>query len=205
MAVVHFGQHRIVRHTMRHTVQHRTCPVLPVSRCTLPLVRGKPLRPQTLPLGIPKKENIVSMSRARNNDVHVYLTQAEKEKLKKAADKCNASQSLYIRLLIKGVSPREAPPVVFQDFHREMLEISSALTEIASFASMTGWIEDEQYRKVVKILWQVLEEILSAVYDSDKVDQKKIQKLIDELPEPLCTQYIREGILDPPEKEEVEI
>lgn len=137
------------------------------------------------------------MPRSKNNGTHVFFSPEEKAKLKTNAECCGISQSAYIRNLVNGIVPREAPPVVFQDLTAVFLEIATTMNEIASFAKETCVLDADAYAGLAHILFRSIYRIEEAVYQRNKVDVEQLMQEVKDRPETLQEYFIREHISIP--------
>ena len=95
--------------------------------------------------------------RKRNIQVITRLNKNEHQRLKNVVKKSGLSQEAYIRHLINGVVPREAPPPDYYEMMRELHHIGNNLNQIASKAHRLNVIDVQQYDKAVKNLKKQLE------------------------------------------------
>lgn len=70
----------------------------------------------------------------RNIEIKVRLSRKEAENLNKQVKKCRLSREAYLRHLITGEVPREAPPPEYFAFMREMHYVGHNLNQIAQKA-----------------------------------------------------------------------
>jgi len=117
----------------------------------------------------------------RKRDVHVqlWLNQKEAETLSLNADRCRLSQSAYLRHLIMGYIPREAP---LPDYHALMQQIyhaGNSLNQIATKAHVLNVIDAQRYDESI----HMLEKTILKIEDAKR---RYIQKEKEELLE-TCT------------------
>ena len=72
----------------------------------------------------------------RKRDVHVqlWLNQKEAEALTRNAERCRLTQSAYLRHLIMGYAPREAPPPDYHAMMQQIYHVGRSLNQIATKA-----------------------------------------------------------------------
>ena len=83
--------------------------------------------------------------RKRNCRVQVRLDNKEYQGFMKAVRKSGLSQEVYLRHLINGVVPQDAPPPAYYDFMRELHRIGGNLNQIAQKAHVLGVIDERRY------------------------------------------------------------
>ena len=101
----------------------------------------------------------------RNYEIKVRLTQAEMVHLTRLVGDSGLSRENYLRKLISGVVPREAPPPDFFDMVRELHYIGNNLNQIATKAHALNVIDAKHYDDSVLLFEEAVQKILSAVLD----------------------------------------
>lgn len=101
--------------------------------------------------------------RKRNIQVITRLNKDEHSRLKKLVKKSGLSQEAYIRHLINGVVPRDAPPPDYYAMMKELHYIGNNLNQIASKAHRLNVIDAQQYDKAVKEFEKAVKDITNAV------------------------------------------
>ena len=101
----------------------------------------------------------------RNYEIKVRLTQAEMVHLTRQVSASGLSRETYLRRLISGVVPREAPPPDFFDMVRELHYIGNNLNQIAMKAHALNVIDAKHYDDSVLLFEEAVQKILSAVLD----------------------------------------
>ena len=106
--------------------------------------------------------------RKRNCRVQVRLDNKEYQGFMKAVRKSGLSQEVYLRHLINGVVPQDAPPPDYYHFMRELHGVGNNLNQIAKRVNSTGnlYQEDvadlqERYRE----LWGAVSTLLGKLSD----------------------------------------
>lgn len=101
----------------------------------------------------------------RNYEIKVRLTQAEMVHLTRLVSASGLSREAYLRKLISGVVPREAPPPDFFAMVRELHYIGNNLNQIAMKAHALNVINAKHYDDSVLLFEEAVQKILSAVLD----------------------------------------
>lgn len=101
----------------------------------------------------------------RNYEIKVRLTQAELVHLTRLVSASGLSRETYLRKLISGVVPRDAPPPDFFSMMRELHYIGNNLNQIAMKAHALNAIDAKHYDDGMRLFEEAVQEILSAVLD----------------------------------------
>ena len=101
----------------------------------------------------------------RNYEIKVRLTQAEMVHLTRLVCTSGLSREAYLRKLISGVVPREAPPPDIFAMMRELHYIGNNLNQIAMKAHALNVIDAKHYDDSVLLFEEAVQKILSAVLD----------------------------------------
>lgn len=72
----------------------------------------------------------------REIEIKVRLNQKEAEHLNRQVEKCRLSREAYLRHLIAGVVPREAPPPEYFAFMRELHYVGNLLNQMDIYAKV---------------------------------------------------------------------
>lgn len=100
--------------------------------------------------------------RNRNIRIQLWLNRKEVDKLNKSVKKSGLSREAYLRHLINGLVPSEAPPPDYYSMMRELYRIGNNLNQIAVKAHTLGVI-DQRYDESCKALENVVRRITDAV------------------------------------------
>jgi len=65
--------------------------------------------------------------RTRNIQLNIRLTPSEYDKVKKNSRKANLPISAYIRMLISGYVPKEAPPIEYEQLMKRLTAVHAKL------------------------------------------------------------------------------
>ena len=103
--------------------------------------------------------------RNRNIKIQLWLNKAEARNLQEKAKRSHLSVAAYLRQLISGVVPKEAPPPDFFSMMRELHSIGNNLNQIAMKAHALNVIHAMHYDASVLLFEEAVQKILSAVLD----------------------------------------
>ncbi len=101
--------------------------------------------------------------RKRNCRVQVRLDNKEYQGFMKAVRKSGLSQEVYLRHLINGVVPQDAPPPDYYHFMRELHGVGNNLNQIAQKAHVLGVIDERRYEEETRKFDQLIRDITRAV------------------------------------------
>lgn len=99
----------------------------------------------------------------RNIEIKVRLNRKEAEALNKRVKKSRLSREAYLRHLIGGVVPQDAPPPDYFDFMRELHSVGNNLNQIAQKAHVLGVLDERRYDEEVRKFDQLVRDITKAV------------------------------------------
>ena len=111
------------------------------------------------------------MSR-RNIEIKVRLNRKEAEALNKRVKKSRLSREAYIRHLIEGSVPREAPPPDYFSMMRELYRIGNSLNQIAQKAHVLNVIDVQRYDASIRQLEEAIQNITEAVVLPQPMDRR---------------------------------
>ena len=101
--------------------------------------------------------------RKRNCRVQVRLDRDEYQAFMKSVKKTGLSQEVYLRHLIKGEVPREAPPPEYFDFIRELHNVGNNLNQVAQKAHVLNVIDVKRYDENCRRLEKLIRDVTAAV------------------------------------------
>ena len=101
--------------------------------------------------------------RKRNCRVQVRLDSKEYQSFVKQVKKAGLSQEVYLRHLINGVVPQDAPPPAYFDFMRELHRVGNNLNQIAQKAHVLNVIDAPRYDAAARQLETLIRDITAAV------------------------------------------
>lgn len=99
----------------------------------------------------------------RNIEIKVRLNRKEAEALNKKVKKSRISREAYLRHLINGVVPQDAPPPAYFDFMRELHMVGNNLNQIAQKAHVLNVIDAPRYDAQAKQIENLIREITKTV------------------------------------------
>ena len=99
----------------------------------------------------------------RNIEIKVRLNRKEAELLNKHVKKSRLSREAYLRHLINGLVPQDAPPPAYFDFMRELHGIGNNLNQIAQKAHVLGVMDERRYDEALQRFDQLIRDITKAV------------------------------------------
>ena len=101
--------------------------------------------------------------RKRNVSIMFRLNRKEAESLDKKVKKSGISREAYLRHLITGVVPQDAPPPDYYSMMRELHKVGNNLNQIAQKAHTLNVIDVKRYDEVVREYEAVVKLIMEAV------------------------------------------
>ena len=99
----------------------------------------------------------------RNTKITFRLTRAENDHFKKLVKKSGLSQEGYIRQIINGLIPTDAPPPDYYSMMRQLHSIGNNLNQIAQKANTLNVLDMKRYEENVSLLNKAVIEITNAV------------------------------------------
>lgn len=103
----------------------------------------------------------------RNIEIKMRLNKRESEKLNKLVRKSRLSREAYLRHLINGVVPRDAPPPDYYAMMRELYRIGSNMNQIAQKAHIFNAVDAQRYDEDVRRLESAVRQITAAVVEPE--------------------------------------
>ena len=101
--------------------------------------------------------------RKRNVHVQFWLDKKEAEAFNKKVKRSGLSREVYLRHLINGLVPQDAPPPAYFDFMRELHGIGNNLNQIAQKAHVLGVMDERRYEEETRKFDQRIRDITKAV------------------------------------------
>lgn len=99
----------------------------------------------------------------RNIQIIVRLDKKENDHFKKLVKRSGLSQEAYLRHLINGVIPNDAPPPDYFLMMRELHQIGNNLNQIAQKAHALNVIDAGRYDEGMRFFVQAVKTITDAV------------------------------------------
>lgn len=106
-----------------------------------------------------------------NIKLTLRISETDMALLKAHTKATRLSQSAYIRMLIRGVSPKAYPPSPFFDVLPSLHQISGKLAVIADTAQVQGEVNAEEYRNTARQLFAKILILESAVTSPELIRQ----------------------------------
>ena len=101
--------------------------------------------------------------RKRNVAILFRLNRKEAEALDKKVKKSGLSREAYLRHLISGVVPRDAPPPDYYSMMRELHRIGNNLNQIAQKAHILNVLDVQRYDRDMRLFENTVKKITEAV------------------------------------------
>ena len=108
----------------------------------------------------------------RNIEVKCRLNRQEVDALNKHVKKSGLSRESYIRSIINGLIPTDAPPPDYFSMMKELRYIGVNLNQIAQKAHILNVVDVKLYDENVTMLNKALVNIINAVMLPRKMDRK---------------------------------
>ena len=101
--------------------------------------------------------------RKRNVAILFRLNRKEAETLDKKVRKSGLSREAYLRHLISGVVPRDAPPPDYYSMMRELHRIGNNLNQIAQKVHTLNVVDVQRYDRDMRMFEDTVKKITEAV------------------------------------------
>ena len=101
--------------------------------------------------------------RKRNIRIACWLDKKEAEAFKKMVKRSGISQEAYLRHLINGLVPNDAPPPDYFSMYKELCGIGNRMNQIAIKAHTFNTIDANRYDEAYRMLVKAIERITDAV------------------------------------------
>ena len=102
--------------------------------------------------------------RKRNVAILFRLNQKEAEALDKKVKKSGLNREAYLRQLISGVVPRDAPPSDYYSMMRELHKIGNNLNQIAQKAHVLNVVDVQRYDQEVRKFNEAVRKITEVIH-----------------------------------------
>lgn len=109
--------------------------------------------------------------RKRNNRVQVRLDRKEHQAFLKAVKRSRLSQEVYLRHLINGVVPQDAPPPDYYAMMQQLYRIGNSLNQIAQKAHTLNVIDVQRYDAAVHKFEEAVKQITEAVVSPRPIEK----------------------------------
>ena len=101
--------------------------------------------------------------RKRNIQIITRLDKSENERFKKRVKKSGLSQEAYVRHLIDGLVPTDAPPPDYHAMTKQLHHIGANLNQIAQKAHALNELDARRYDEAIAMLKKAVVDIANAV------------------------------------------
>lgn len=113
--------------------------------------------------------------RKRNVAILFRLNRKEAEALDKKVKKSGLSREAYLRHLISGVVPRDAPPPDYYSMMRELHRIGNNLNQIAQKAHVLNVLDVQRYDRDMRMFEDTVKKITEAVILPESIKERSGQ------------------------------
>lgn len=103
------------------------------------------------------------MTEKRNIEIKVRLNRKEADNLFKRVKRSRLSREAYLRHLINGVMPQDAPPPDYYSMMQQLYRIGTNLNQIAQKAHTLNVIDVQRYDAAVHKFEEAVKQITEAV------------------------------------------
>lgn len=101
--------------------------------------------------------------RKRNIHIQFWLDKGEAQSFDKKVKRSGLSREAYLRHLVNGVVPNDAPPPDYYSMMRELHSIGSNLNQIAQKAHILNVLDVQRYDDNVRLFERAVKTITNAV------------------------------------------
>jgi len=108
--------------------------------------------------------------RKRNIPIMFRLNRKEAECFDKKVKKSGLNREAYLRQLIQGAVPKDAPPPDYYAMMRELHKIGNNLNQIAQKAHVLNVIDVQRYDKDMRNFEETVKRITQAVILPEKIE-----------------------------------
>lgn len=119
--------------------------------------------------------------RKRNIAILFRLNRKEAETLDKQVKRSGLSRETYLRQLINGLVPRDAPPPDYYSMMRELHQIGNNLNQIAQKAHVLNVIDVQRYDQEMRKFCQTVKQITEAVVLPERVEHQRPEQIKEQL------------------------
>ncbi len=109
--------------------------------------------------------------RRRNVRIQFWLNKKETEALDKRVKRSGLSREAYLRHLINGLVPRDAPPPDYFSMMRELHGIGNNLNQIAQKAHTLNVVDVQRYDTAVRQFEAAIRKITEAVVSPQPMEK----------------------------------
>jgi hypothetical protein len=109
--------------------------------------------------------------RKRNIRYQLWLNEKEAEQFNKLVKRSGLPREVYLRQLIKGLVPTDAPPPDYHTMMKELRHIGINMNQIARKAHTFNVLDVRRYDNDIKMLNSAIVEITNAVMLPRKMEK----------------------------------
>ena len=109
--------------------------------------------------------------RKRNVHIQFWLDKKEAEAFQKKVKKSGLSREAYLRHLVNGLEPQDAPPPDYYAMMRELYRIGNSLNQVAQKAHTLNVVDVQRYDAGVRQLEAAIKKITEAVILPQPMEQ----------------------------------
>lgn len=101
--------------------------------------------------------------RKRNVHIQLWLEKKEAEQLNKKVKRSGLSREAYLRHLVNGLVPQDAPPPDYFNFMRELHKVGNNLNQIAQKAHVLNVLDVQRYDEALRLFERIVKSVTEAV------------------------------------------
>lgn len=116
--------------------------------------------------------------RKRSIHIQFWLDKSEAQAFDKKVKRSGLSREAYLRHLVSGVVPNDAPPPDYYSMMRELHGIGNNLNQIAQKAHTLNVIDVQRYDEAVRLFEKTVKRITDAVLLPRPLDSGSPQSLL---------------------------
>lgn len=109
--------------------------------------------------------------RKRNVHIQFWLNRKEAETLTKKVSRSGLSREAYLRHLVAGVVPRDAPPPDYYSMMQQLYRIGNNLNQIAQKAHTLNVIDVQRYDAACRQFEDAVKTITEAVVNPQPMER----------------------------------
>ena len=118
--------------------------------------------------------------RKRNVHIQFWLDEKEAESFNKNVKRSGLSREAYLRQLINGLVPRDAPSPDYYAMMRELYHIGNNMNQIAQKAHAMSFIDTKRYDEGVAEFKSAVRKITEAVILPQRLEQAAYEQKSEE-------------------------
>lgn len=105
------------------------------------------------------------MPRTRNNHIQFWLSDFEARDFNRRVKRSGLSREAYLRQIIRGLVPTEAPPTDYFQMMGELRRIGVNLNQLSARANAAGIVDATQLRSVLAQTEDAIKDVTAAVIE----------------------------------------